>query len=187
MKMDVRKNTGSKFRKIALAAVGVLMIAVIGYGGYLYISQPRAANDVPTEPAENIDFGAPTNEEKVAAADEKQQAISEQNDKVENSDTPTAQLITVSITRASQIDSVVSIRSFVGGVSDGVCTTTLTKEGQSPVTEQTAIVFEGTTAACNTDIAVSKFGAGGDWELSITASKDGKSSKPTTQTIHVNK
>jgi hypothetical protein len=178
----------SRVKITALVLTGILTLALIGYGLYTLLSRPQVASEVPTEPADNINYNQASNEDKQETIDHKQDLANESGNGSQ-APTVTSADITVSITRAGQsaAGQPVKVRSFVDGISSGSCTLTFTKSGQTTVTKSVDITFEATTAYCNTDIELSKFNTGGDWQLSVQAQKDNVLSQPATQTVNISK
>lgn len=183
MKTDSR-NKSTRKPVFYLIAAAVVLAVLVGVGAYMVYNQSLNPVLPPSEPASNINFDPPTEEEKQASTAKKEQLVGKPGDESQpttNSD------IVVSITRAGQVGQVISVRAYVDGASSGKCDISFTKDGQDTVNQDVDIVFETTTSHCNADVDVSKFNVSGDWNMSITASKDGSVSEPTTQVVTVNK
>lgn len=178
MKLPARRKRPSKKLLIISAALLVGLAA----GGYWYWHQRSVANATPkpsAAPANTVNYQPATAQEKTDSTNAKQNII----DGTDPDRPATTGTVTVTISRASQVGSTVSVRTIVTGTPDGSCTMKFTKGGQTTLSKDFPIVQGPTAATCNGDIAASEFSASGDWQLSVTA----KNSTAATQTVSVNK
>lgn len=177
MKLPSRRKLPSKKLLIASAVV----LAGLAAGGYWYWQQKSVANATPkpsTAPANTVNYQPATAQEQTDSTNAKQNIVNGTN-----SDQPaTTGTVTVTISRASQVGSTVSVRTIVTGTIDGTCTMKFTKDSQT-ISKDFPIVQGPTAATCNGDIAASEFSASGDWQLSVTA----KNSAAATQTVSVSR
>lgn len=174
-------------KSFVIAAV----IAVILVGALVFLvrqrNTPSAADTSQPKGQEvenKINYNPPTEEEKKQAAAQKEEIINN----IENP--PVAADLTVSIVRATQADkgATLNIRALVSGATSGTCLVKLTRDDQASIEKSFPITFEATNSMCKgADIAASEFGAGGDWQLSITAQSGGKASAAATKTVTINK
>jgi len=166
---------------IAATALAGLIIAGVGVW-YFFFNKP--ATPLPASATANgINYAPPTEEEKQATNDKKDEIIKQQEEP-----TATDTSLSVSISRSFQEAGTVQLRTVVTGTADGDCIATFTKTGQPTVTKTFAVGFEATSASCQAaSVPVSEFGASGSWNLSLVVKKDNKQSAATTAGIDITK
>lgn len=96
--------------------------------------------------------------------------------------------LTIVISRAGQIDQDIQIRAVVQGTKTGTCVAKLVGPNGSTIEATHAIEFQQTGYTCGSfNIPTSQFNTSGTWQLELTVSANGASSKPASQTITVTK
>lgn len=137
-------KTPSKKRFIIPALVGAgLLLGVLGYGAYAYVSNTWPFQAASTQNSDNegskINLDPPTQEEIDASQDAKKRLEEEQNNKPPQQDTE-KQSVNVGIAFADVRGSNLEIRAFTNGVirGDGTCTAKVQKD---------SIVIERSTPA----------------------------------------
>lgn len=165
---------------IATAAAG-LVLALVG-GWYFFLNKPVTPPPAHTSNTANtINYGQPTEEEKQAASEKKDEIIKQQEQPV-----PTDTTLGITLSRNFQEAGELKLRTIVTGTSTGECIATFTKAGQPTLIKTFGVTFEATTASChNATVPVSEFTAGGTWELSLVVKKDNKQSAATTASIDI--
>ena len=178
------KNTKLRLIILAVAAAGLL-----GWAAYAKFTQPKQASNtgIPAtsttdepQPSTDPNAGKPTEEapKKEDAAQPSTPASTEQS---ANSS------LSVTISRAGQIDQALQIRAIIQGAKTGTCNAKLTGPGTT-VEASHAIEFQQTGYTCGAfDIPVSQFNASGQWQLSLTVTSGSSTSSPATQTITITK
>lgn len=189
----IQKRSHTKRNILLASLVGILLI-----GGGFFVWQARQkpaamAAETPSQSMNDINYNPPTNEEKEATEERKDEIIKEQEKEREEKETPpSTNNITVTIVRPSPGQTTqgeaLNIRTVIDGTSSGTCNISLTKTGQPTITKTFPVVFDVSSATCeNADIPLSDFGEEGEWQLSITVSKDGKQSQPVTRKVTIAK
>ena len=187
-------STKKAFPKKALIITIAAVVVAGGVGAYFLLNRPANKDATPTTTTQtadqpqqqNINYGPATPEEQKEGSDIKKNTIDQSQNPTQTPATPP----TVTITRAGQLQpgQPLNIRTIVQGTTSGTCAVTLTQAGQATVTKSFPIAFQATSSNCNGDIAASDFAAGGQWQLSITATNaSGTSSAAVTQTISITK
>ncbi len=171
--------------------MGIIALAAIAVA-YLLIAKPfnRNLTDTgTTRPANSVDYGPPSDEQKAAGDVQKEEIIkqSEQGTPSGGSQQNSSTL-TVTISRAGQAGAgqAVNVRVFVTGVGSGECTFTFSKQGQNSVIKTAPVSYEATNATCAADIPASDFGSSGDWKLTAKA-VNSVSEASAEQTVGVTK
>ncbi len=157
-------------RKILVAALVILVLA-ISLGAFVF-SKPSQQSSTQPGPSESssesgkISYDPPTEQEKQAASDRKDEIVQEQ------SKPPVTGKRTVPpiIVDAGQYDQTIEVRAFVPGTveNDGQCTFSFTKDGAT-VTKQTPGIPDASTTRCtNLQVPRSEFPSTGSWVLEVS-------------------
>jgi cytoskeletal protein RodZ len=169
------KSKSSKKKIIIILLCVAAVIAIAGSGYAIYKMNQNNQQDQDT--AEFKDAN-PISEE----SEEKQQSYEEQKKEQgaeHTEDTAPDAPLTVTFTSVEQQDSIVRVRATVDAlVSEGTCTLTLTKNGES-VTKTAATFVTAHTSTCQGfDIPTSELSAG-TWDVTLEVTKDGRSGRAT--------
>lgn len=171
-----KKETRRKKTLVIIAAAALLLIAAGATAWFIWL-KPAG-----TPAANTINYDPPSEVEKKAAEEQKDQIIKDQENP------PTNPGLSVIIVRTFQDPSGFNLRTEVGGTTSGECHVQLTKNGQPTVTKIFPVTFEATSASCqNIPITVDEFSTGGSWDLSIIVRKDGTQSAPATVSVTITK
>jgi len=188
MKLSKTKN-----KKLPLIIIAVIVILLAG-AGYFWFQ--RAASNNSDKPGNqtngqsprkvnDVDYSAPTDDDKKAQDQQKQDIINNATD-----NTPPSGNITVSISRAGQASpgQALAIRTLISGTSSGTCEVTLSKDGQNSITKSFAIAADATYSTCpDAQIAASEFPATGTWKLQVVARSGSSKSQPATLNVTIDK
>jgi len=176
--------------------MGMIVLTAIAVA-YFFIAKPfnKSVTDTgTTRPANSVDYGPPSDEQKAASDAQKEQII-KQNEQGLPTGEPqqNSSTLTVTVSRAGQASAngstagqAVNVRVLVTGVSSGECTFTFSKNGQNNVIKTAPISYQATNSTCGTDIPASDFGASGDWKL-VAKAVNGVSEGSAEQTVGVAK
>lgn len=161
----------------------VFAVAALAVGGWVAItffksntSNQQNATSIPLDnrPPNTVDYGPPTDKEKQAGDDIKK-------------NTPAPQDLSITITRAGQLDQTVSVRSFVTGVASGECQATFKKQGQPDIVKDFPMGVDVSSATCNYDISAQEFSQAGDWQLQLIAKQGDYITAPAVWTVNVSR
>lgn len=175
-----------KLSKKTLFVAGAVVIAVVA-GLWLWRSRDNGATEpVVTNPpgTEKIDLSPPTDEDKQAADDRKEEI--EQEEAAQNANTGGSRTVTPVITDASQYDDAVEVTAYVSGVIEGsgTCIITFTK-GSSTVTREVAGIKDATTTRCtNVSIPSNEFSAG-SWSVNVKYQSGTAQGSSQTQKVEI--
>lgn len=169
--------------KAVLVISSLVVLASAGAGVWWYIN---ARNSSPTD---NINYGAPTEEEKTAGDRHKEEIID--NEKKQNEaqkdNSSQKKTATVIITDAGQYDGIIEVRSFIPDhYQNGTCTVTFEKDGQTVIRETPARTDVSTTICMNPLIKRSAFPSAGAWQVTVSYDSEGASGRSEAQTININ-
>jgi hypothetical protein len=191
MKMP-QKQTSKKKKLIIISAIAFLLVGG-GTGYALYAAAknktdaPRGMNDVDYSPATDIEKQeSEQHKADTAPADQKPDTPTESN----TAPSPQAQTISVTLVGVTQSEASkpVVIRANIEGTSAGTCEAVFKRTGQTDVTKTFPILFEATTARCQSaEIPSSEFSASGTWDLTLTAKNGSQTSNTASGTVNVKK
>jgi cytoskeletal protein RodZ len=184
MKIQRKKSFFTRTRIVIIAAVLILAAVGAAFWWFFMRSTPTVSDQ---RPANSVDYGPATDENKQDSADAKQNAV-DQQENPSTVPTPTSDSLIVTINRAGQAAAgqQVAVRTQIDGAKSGTCEMTFTK-GSSTFTKTFTMAADVSTIICNGDVAASDFASGGEWDLSIVAKSSGVASKPATQKVTVQK
>lgn len=176
------KIKGTKARLIILAIVAA---GLLGWAGYTKLTQNKTATR--EQPADSR-----PSDPNIGKQTEEMPSKTDTTAKPDSS-TPAANeaaatsALSVVISRAGQIGEELQVRGIVQGAKAGTCTARLTGPGN--VTQAShAVEFQQTGYTCGSiNIPVSQFSVGGEWQLSLTVTAGGQTSKPATQAVTIAK
>jgi cytoskeletal protein RodZ len=186
---SISKQKNKKSYKKLIVLIAIILVLLAG-ASYVALAHPfnrqqttTSPENSPTRPVNSVDYNPPTEQNKQDSQDAKQRDINQQQN-----NPPTNPSITVTIARAGQTGAgqPLSVRTTIGGITNGTCNATLTSNGQT-VTGSGTVTLTGTSYACNIDIPTSSFPTGGQWQLSITATNGSATSPAATQTVTITK
>lgn len=181
MKIQRKKSFFTRTRIIIIAAV--LVLAVAGAAFWWFFMRSTTQQVAPTN---TVNYDPPTQEQIDDSITAKQNAVQEEGNGG-NTTPPTSDTLVVTINRAGQVGTQISVRTLVNGTDSGTCDMVFTKSGATTVTKTFDITQGATEHLCNGDINTSDFGTSGEWDLTVTAKASGVSSKPATQKVMVQK
>ena len=188
MKIAHKKSLGKK--KKILIIIAAIIIVGGGAGAFYYFNTQRNSNTTANEPrpVNTVDYNPPTKQQEQTTSDQKDQIISDYNKGQTGSDQPTTNDVIVTISRANQTSAGLSIGTVIDGAKSGTCTVALSRSGQPTISKSFTIAYEATSAFCQEAvIPLDEITTSGDWQLSVSATVDGKTSKPATQTVNIDK
>lgn len=83
--------------------------------------------------------------------------------------------VTVTGANPDNTNKLVRVSSLVNGVTSGTCVVTFNKAGQSKVTATNQVELQNNSYVCpNFSIPFSQFPAGGEWDVSLAVTNNGK-------------
>lgn len=177
--MKIHQKTNRKSLKIILALLAVLLLVAGGWSIYAYSERQWPFAD--SETSEYSETGSPQTPEQEA---EESQDAKKNNDKSEGSVPETDEagrtIVVVGVAYADISDNILEIRAFTPSVieGDGICTASLTKDGQTITASEPSFV-DSTTSQCQPiQINTSQFSQSGTWDLVVAYSST--SSKGTS-------
>ncbi len=184
--MKIKKTKISKTPFILVSAAVLLGVCV---SIFLIFNKPdtsRQSDTSSTAPrsVNNVDYSAPSEDEKDMAGQQKEEIIKNQ-DAPRTEDTLRVTLVRANQTQAGQP---LNIRTLVQGATSGTCLVTLTKSGATTVVKEFPITFEATSASCTgANIPASDFQESGEWSLEIVAKNSSSQSSPVKSSVIINK
>lgn len=184
----MRSITQRKNKKPIILATSAALVLVGGAIAFLAIARPfdkAVPAETVTRPANDVDYGPPTESELKAAADQKDDII-----KAATGGSNVTTDITASISRADQASAgqPLNIRVQIQGATTGDCHIKLTRAGQSTIEKTFQVVFEATNSRClAADVPASDFGQSGEWNLEVYIESGSKQSKTVEQSVTVTK
>lgn len=184
-----RKKTLGKKQKILIVII-LLLVAAGGVAVFFFYNTQRnnSTNANEPRPVNTVDYNPPTKEEEQSTSTQKDQIISDYNKNQSGSDQNTTSNITVTISRANQTSAGLSIGTIVDGAKTGTCTVALTRSGQPTITKTFTLTYEATSGFCQEAVVpIGEFTSEGEWQLTVTATSEGKTSQPATQKITIDK
>ncbi len=185
----MRSITQRKNKKPIILATSAALILVGGAIAYIAIAHPFD-NRVPADtsgarPANDVDYGPPTEADLKAAADQKDEII-----KAATGGNNISTDIVVSIVGASQTGNgqPLNIRAQIQGATIGSCHVKLTRSGQPTVEKTFQVTFEATSSRClDADVPASDFSQSGEWKLEVYVESNSKQSATVEQVVTVTK
>ena len=166
------KKTKNRLKIFIITVLSILIVALLSLftleiTGLLNFNTPKAATNTSSE--SDINYNAPTDEQKQAGDD-----IKKQNDQpTTNNDLGV--LITSIVTNGDNI----RVRNTISGAitNNGICTISINNSSNSKSYEATAQTFAMTSySTCQGfDIPKSELGTG-EWQIKLSATIDGKTS-----------
>lgn len=180
-----KKNSSSK-NKIILIILFIILI-VVGLFTVKIIRTTPSDGSI-DDSGSNINYGPPTEEEKLEANSQKERNVENQN-KEKSSLSPIQDRhdISVLITDAGQYDDIIEVRSFMPDYyQDGVCVITFIKESYQ-VSKTTPAYRDASSTICtNPLIKRSEFATSGNWQVVVRYSSEGAegSSEPKIVEIY---
>ena len=164
------------YKKIIIAVIALALL--LGAGAYIYIHNrdSKALNP--------INYGPPTEQEKQAANEQKQENV--ERETIDKEPATTKQDAKVIIVDGSQYGETVEIRSYIQNVYEdgGECKAVLSKSGQTSVSATSTAFKDATTTQCGPiNIPRTQFNAAGNWDLVITYTSPAHSGMSTKQTV----
>jgi|GEM_PF-1584600 len=196
MRRNIRRHQSRKKLPIfIIIAVIVLGAGAFGVYKWKFANHPLTSShhtDKPGSTIGNINYDPPSQSEKNASNQQKDQIIQQQNNASGSGSGSSQQNpanLNITIVRAGQISgsSTVQIRTIVTGATSGTCVATLTQSGQATLSQTGTIQVDATSADCSIDIPISSFSTGGTWQLSIVAKASSSISPAATQTVTITK
>lgn len=173
--------------KFILIALSLVAAGLVSAAFYVKTSQPKDLGQEATqeEISANPNVGKPTEE---APSKGEITAKAPDTPATSNQSAADAPTLSVTISRAGQVDQVVQIRGLVQGAASGTCMAQLVGPGGSTVQQSRSVEHQQTGYTCgNIDIPVSQFSASGTWRLSLTVTSGSTTSKAAEQDIEVTK
>lgn len=164
--MQIQKPQNKKTKKIILIT-GVATLVVIGGLIAWKLNQKAPTSNETVAPVNTVDYSPPSVEDKtdptIPSTDLQGDSKSPQPER------PAPSTVGITVSRADQggPGQDLNIRTIVSGTTQGDCTATLTKAGQSAITKTAALIYEVSSAHCNFDIPMQHFPESGTWELTV--------------------
>ena len=165
--MKIEKNNSNKLSKKAVIIAAVVLTLAIGgaAAAYQFGAFKKPADKTTDAPAatNQVDYGPATDEQKA-----------------EDTPTPTPGVSSVSITNAAQEGTSLRIRTTVSSEAAGNCKLSLSMAGQTDITRQADTQDMGSYSTCKGfDIDTNSM-AKGTWKVSIAFSGDSQGAVATT-------
>lgn len=167
----MKPPTNRRKRLLIITAI-VLLLAVGGGVAYkLTASRQATDNKLPeSSPSDTINTQPPTEEEKQEAEQNKDRIVDEANRPPAPTNAEGKKTVAPVIVDAGQYGSTIEVRAYEPGIteSDGQCSYTFTRNGQT-VSRQLPAIADATTTRCtNLKLERSAFPVAGEWQLSVT-------------------
>lgn len=175
----------SRRKKFLTGGVVAAAFAVLGVGAYLWLSSA----DQQSSNQDSIDYNPPTQEQKDAGEQTKNDVISSKNNEQTDS-TPTPgekKSITVTIVDAGQYERSVEVRAFAGNIVEdgGVCTIEFTKGSSRLVKTASTVISANTTQCSPLKVATAEFPSLGAWSVIVKYESSTSSGTSSAQTIEL--
>ncbi len=188
MKLTSRK----KNKKIIIATSVIVPALLLMSVAYIFFARPfdkKISSKAPNVPVGVINYDPPTDDEKAAAGQQKEDIIKDyEKDQTDNNQTPSGITVSISLADQASAGKDLNIRALVEGATSGECKITLTQQGQTTVTKSFPLVFEATSSRCQgADIAASEFNKGGEWNLSLVVVSGAAQSNIVQQSVTITK
>jgi hypothetical protein len=167
--MQYKKPQQKNGKKVLLLPLLILLLGGIVFGleksGVINLySRDEASNSNTPNPVNTVNYDPPTEEEKNAGDEQKEEIVSEEN--TQNQKPDSAEVIIVD---ASQYGDEIEVRAFVANVIEsGTCTFWFHKLNIE-ITKTTPAYADASTTPCITlTIPRSEFPEAGDWGLTVS-------------------
>lgn len=185
MKIQSTKKSWKKRTAIALSALLVVLVIVSSLA-YVYVFNGDILGWNNNDPSVNLD--KPTDEQVKSGIAIKNESLKKDSINSDKTTDPSGQTdgskkgVDISITAANQNDNILQIRGLVYAVDDGLCTLTLSRDGQT-VTKTAGTQAQASVSSCKGfDVPVSEL-SNGTWQMTLTYENEimkGSVSQPVT-------
>lgn len=181
--MQIQKPTNKKTKKIILITV----VAVLLVGGGLVawkLNQKQSSSQSTVAPVNTVDYGPPKEQDQTDPSIPTTNNLGDS--KTPQTETPQPSEVSITISRANQGGAAqdLNVRTVVSGATQGTCTATLKKTGQTNVIQSAALTYEVSSAHCNFDIPMQVFPQDGTWDLTVVVNTS-KGSSEVTQSVAI--
>lgn len=181
--MTKNKHQKRKRNRVILVLLTTTILATACVAFFYFSS--ASLNDSPANTSENsdINYGPPTEEERKAGDNRKDDITKNESYKNDNSSNSS---ISVIITDARQYGDVVEVRAFIPNhYQDGTCTITFTQDTAILTKESPAYRDASTTICTNPLIKRSDFPSAGKWQLQVTYRTPSVNAKSEQQVVTI--
>ncbi|MBC7404827.1 MAG: hypothetical protein H7252_03975 [Cytophaga sp.] len=177
-----------KNKKLLLALALIFGLLIIGLISYINLKpvQNQSAKPAPPRGINDVQYTAPTAEEKAAANGQKNSNVSrDQLNATPQASTTKASIVIVD---SSQYDNSFEVRAYISNVFEdsGTCTVTFTKSDAPTVTQSGPATSSATNTQCQTiDIPVSQFSVKGTWQIIVGYSSPNATGSTTSKLVTI--
>lgn len=176
MVMKILKNKIQERKTKYIVGLLVLVLIVAGVAGYYAYTQMAPTDKRPESSSKinDVNYDKPTKEQQDTGAEAKKEALQKGDN---DSSTPTSGP-QITITSLNQTEDMVSVRTMIDtAIEGGTCTLTFSRANQTTITQTVNTQSLGSYYVCQ-GFDITKSGLEqGDWNLTITYTKDATTSK----------
>lgn len=181
-----KKRLNRKRAIILMTVLILVLLAAIGAQAYRSRSTNQSTDN--DTPAETINYGPATEEEKNQTEQHKDDITKQQEEEQNQNPTDNKIAVTPIITDASQYGDKVEVRAYVPAIVEtgGKCTLAF-KHGSNEITRSIDTLAGPQTTQCDTvTVPVSEFPSKGTWTLTVSYSSDASAGISAAQNVEVN-